>query len=205
MSLISYTRYRQLKGYIHQEHKGTTEEHLRFLDGVNFLALCTFAVGAFFLSVPGNFRSSEWLQVHSAGAITGFTFAYVYTTLQLYLSNEMAKLGVESRPISMAVFNFIGVVSLVIFLACCSISILVSGNLFYQNERRMFWSVTDPGYWWHTVGNVNEWIAINTFSALLLCNANRMKKGVLAKDLEESTRKAKIYNQVELASYGCPV
>ncbi len=177
-----YARYRQLEYYIHVKlpkvNPSISVEHLQRLDKFNFIALVVFVCSACLLMIPGNFRSTEWLLVHASMAVAGFTATYLYATLLVYLSNEMAKEGLESRPLTMAVITFTGILALIVLVICGLISAKISPHLYFENHGRMFWKASQPGYYWHLASNVGEWIFINAYSGILICNARRMKNGL---------------------------
>ncbi|KAH9390483.1 autophagy modulator [Tyrophagus putrescentiae] len=160
MSFIVYARYRQLEYYIHVKlpkvNPSISVEHLQRLDKFNFIALVVFVCSACLLMIPGNFRSTEWLLVHASMAVAGFTATYLYATLLVYLSNEMAKEGLESRPLTMAVITFTGILALIVLVVCGLISAKISPHLYFENHGRMFWNASQPGFYWHLASNMRR-------------------------------------------------
>ncbi|KAH9405948.1 photoreceptor cell maintenance [Tyrophagus putrescentiae] len=186
VSLIAaYGRYRQIKYYLgHCErkksvHKGEEEpsdEHLNSLAKYNYIAWLFFINSMVGFVIVGNFRAGELVHNHMIGANIGFCSLFGYGTLMIYLSNQLAKLSIESKPVTMFLSIVLASAIFVVCFASVAVSVIQAGHKnVIDTKWRLHWSADQPGYAAHVLSAITEVLTINIFSVVMLCLFRRMK------------------------------
>ena len=190
-ALSAFVRYKQLKYYFQvvmlpkvgltTTSTVSTDEQIaliRRLNNANFGSLILAFFGVFGASLVANFRSSEWVWVHTKGAFFIFFGIYGYAWIMVWMSKKVAEeTGLETKPVSMAVFLVIGTVAYVVCMVALVVSIIVCCNLkeFLAAMLRLTWRSKSPGYWWHVVSAGTEWVVFLAIALVLFSLANRMR------------------------------
>lgn len=151
---------------------------IKKLNSSNFTSLLAILLGAFGATLAANFRSSEWILIHTPGAILVFCGLYYYAWTSVKICNKLAKVDIESKPVSMTFWISLGTFSFVV----CMISMTVSGlqctncDQLLDASARAMWNEGQPGYWAHVSSTATEWVVFLTYSPVLFCIAKRMRQ-----------------------------
>ena len=150
---------------------------LERLERLNFIASLIAYVNCFTLLVTGNFRCGEHYILHTIGAGSLFFGIILYGCCMTNISYHLsARFDIESRPITMTISVMIAAIS---FVACIIFNIFsvhsFGEDKYFDNNLRLHWNHSDPGYLWHVLCTGFEWITINSFPLLYLCFCRRMK------------------------------
>lgn len=96
--------------------------------------------------------------------------------LQIYLSYQLSKLSIESKPVTMLLTIVLSSASFVVCVASVLVSILQAGHKNATDTNwRLHWSSDKPGYMAHVISAIAEWLTILLFSGVMLCLFRRMK------------------------------
>ena len=135
-------------------------------------------MNVFAIVAVGNFRCNEAFLLHAIGAFSMFNCTFAQAGLLIYICSKLsAKYGIESRPVTMAIGSICMLVSLMGCVVFSTVAVFQFGyDNFFDEYKRLHWTRSQVGYWWHVLGTGCEWLLLNSNAILFLCLFRRMKE-----------------------------
>lgn len=125
--------------------------------------------------VVGNYRMPEILGIHLFGAFIAFTSANTYLVIQTWIS---FKLSSKLNSLTIAKIRLIITIAAIILyltsIITSTISFYIFGK-FPENDIRLHWTSDIPGYTWHIVSAITEWLFVLMASPFFVTFINEFK------------------------------
>lgn len=181
--VTTYARYKQQKFYIDVKVPsmiGINTEHRSLLERLgryNFYSLLLGYLNVFALFTVANFRCNEVFVVHAIAAFTMFHCSFFSTGLMIYICRALSShFGIESAPVTMTAGLIAQLLSLIGCIVFSTVAMFQFGyDNFFDEYKRLHWTIDQRGYWWHVLGTGFEWSLLNSTSILFLCLFRRMR------------------------------
>lgn len=136
------------------------------LNILNFCSLFFEFISSISLMFVGNFRSLEYMHIHSAVSVTTFVTLYISFAFVFYILYQLSFYSNinQPKPIILGVLIIIGAIGSFNCAFGGFINTFQVGDQLTDPKFRLGWNPSNEGYFWHVFSTVNEWIAINSFS-----------------------------------------
>ncbi|KAK4883710.1 hypothetical protein RN001_007029 [Aquatica leii] len=165
MVMLIYVRHRQIS-YICEKHN---LQHL--VKSKNLISSWFGGLGAFGITIVGNFQETNVFFVHIIGAFLSFGFGAVWQVLQTWISFKVFPYsGTTSQNKIRFFFSTICVFSFVTSSFCGLL-----GWFYFTGDDPTKWRKNDGGFAFHIISTISEWINAVIFAAFVLTFAPELK------------------------------
>lgn len=138
----------------------------------NFYFLLLAYVNVFALLGVANFRCNEVFVLHAIAAFIVFHCSFLASGLMIYICRALhSQFSIESPPVTMTAGLICQCLSLVGCIVFSTVAVFQFGHdNFFDEYKRLHWTVDQPGYWWHVLGTgisdyiVSKLVIVNLFS-----------------------------------------
>ena len=125
--------------------------------------------------VIGNYRMPEILGIHLFGAFIAFTSANTYLMIQTWISFRLSsKLNSLTIAKTRLIITIAAIILYLTTIITSAISIYLFGK-FPENDIRFHWSSDLPGYTWHIISAITEWLFVFMASPFFITFINEFK------------------------------
>lgn len=181
--MSSYARYKQQKYYIDVKvpqmiGNVSDPKHLLIrLGRYNFYFLLLAYVNVFALIGVANFRCNEVFLLHAIAAFIVFHCSFFASGLTIYICRALhSHFNIESAPVTLTAGLICQCLSLVGCIVFSTVAMFQFGyETFFDEYKRLHWTIDQRGYWFHVLGCGFEWSLLNSGSIFFLCLFRRMR------------------------------